>query len=271
MLKTTPLVVTIGLSLTIPLAVLGDSLLGRSTRGLVLVGALLVIASFLVVGLDDAAAQSKEEDDPLVEEPKEGRRRSGRHEPSVKLAKRQFAVQDNAVEHVEIGDAIEASGEDILKNLSATEVRPVLKKKDKIQAKHESFMERLETSTSPYSKSHARRIKRKAKEQIASGLGEMQEALAALEDDIPLAVRRSVQITTDVVQESQSAKVYVKPGMIGEGKKAPLTKAQRKRALQMEQVRHPLILANPDFAANPFQTIRTHAQNTLIKREISSK
>jgi len=68
MLKTTPLVVTIGLSLTIPLAVLGDSLLGRSTRGLVLVGALLVIASFLVVGLDDAAAQSKEEDDPLVEE-----------------------------------------------------------------------------------------------------------------------------------------------------------------------------------------------------------
>ncbi|KAF5377454.1 hypothetical protein D9615_005305 [Tricholomella constricta] len=62
MLKTTPLVVTIGLSLTIPLAVVGDFLLGKTTRGLVLVGALLVIASFVVVGLDDARSRSHKVD-----------------------------------------------------------------------------------------------------------------------------------------------------------------------------------------------------------------
>ncbi|CAK5280569.1 unnamed protein product [Mycena citricolor] len=53
MLKTTPLVVTVGLSLTIPIAVLGDFLLGRFTRGQVFFGALLVLLSFAVVGLDN--------------------------------------------------------------------------------------------------------------------------------------------------------------------------------------------------------------------------
>ncbi|KAJ7783910.1 vacuolar membrane protein [Mycena maculata] len=53
MLKTTPLVVTVGLSLTIPLAVLGDFVLGRFTRGQVIFGALLVLLSFVVVGLDN--------------------------------------------------------------------------------------------------------------------------------------------------------------------------------------------------------------------------
>ena len=54
MLKTTPLVVTIGLTLTIPLAVLGDFLLGRFPHVQVLIGALLVLISFAMVGLDDS-------------------------------------------------------------------------------------------------------------------------------------------------------------------------------------------------------------------------
>ena len=36
---------------------------------------------------------------------------------------------------------------------------------------------------------------------------------------------------------------------------------------QVERMRIPMILATPEFAANPFQTIRTHAQNTLLKHE----
>ena len=55
MLKTTPLVVTVGLTLTIPLAVLGDWLLGRSTHMQVLIGALLISISFAMVGLDDSS------------------------------------------------------------------------------------------------------------------------------------------------------------------------------------------------------------------------
>jgi len=56
MLKTTPLVVTVGLSLTIPLAVLGDFFLGKPAQGQVLLGAFLVLFSFVVVGVENARA-----------------------------------------------------------------------------------------------------------------------------------------------------------------------------------------------------------------------
>ncbi|KAG5648085.1 hypothetical protein DXG03_007120 [Asterophora parasitica] len=62
MLKTTPLVVTIGLSLTIPLAVIGDFFLGKTTQMLVLLGASMVVMSFVVVGLDDARSRSLQRD-----------------------------------------------------------------------------------------------------------------------------------------------------------------------------------------------------------------
>ncbi|KAI0639732.1 hypothetical protein C8Q77DRAFT_1082614 [Trametes polyzona] len=54
MLKTTPLVVTVGLSLTMPLAVLGDFLLGRPARAQVMLGATVVIFSFLALGFEDS-------------------------------------------------------------------------------------------------------------------------------------------------------------------------------------------------------------------------
>lgn len=64
MLKTTPLVVTIGLSLTIPLAVVGDFFLGRSATLLGLFGALLVLLAFAAVGLEDSKKQELPE--PIV-------------------------------------------------------------------------------------------------------------------------------------------------------------------------------------------------------------
>lgn len=54
MLKTTPLVVTVGLSLTMPLAVLGDIMLQHLVKAQVAVGATLVLVSFVVIGLEDA-------------------------------------------------------------------------------------------------------------------------------------------------------------------------------------------------------------------------
>ena len=46
-----------------------------------------------------------------VHQPKDrsGKRRSLGHEPSAKAGNRQFAVQDNAVQHIEIGDMKDAS------------------------------------------------------------------------------------------------------------------------------------------------------------------
>ncbi|KZT51890.1 hypothetical protein CALCODRAFT_487554 [Calocera cornea HHB12733] len=54
MLKTTPLVVTIGLSLTIPLAVLGDMWLGHYATLPTVFGAVLVLFAFSAVGYDSS-------------------------------------------------------------------------------------------------------------------------------------------------------------------------------------------------------------------------
>ena len=60
MLKTTPIVVTVGLSLTIPLAIVGDEILNTihmtAQAGL---GALLVFGSFSLVGLENADTVSQ--------------------------------------------------------------------------------------------------------------------------------------------------------------------------------------------------------------------
>ncbi|OBZ80040.1 hypothetical protein A0H81_00892 [Grifola frondosa] len=63
MLKTTPLVVTVGLSLTMPLAVLGDFLLQKPTRAQVIIGAAIVLLSFVAVGMEDS--RNEEEEDLL--------------------------------------------------------------------------------------------------------------------------------------------------------------------------------------------------------------
>ena len=76
MLKTTPLVVTIGLSLTIPLAVLGDFILGRPAMGQVLLGAGLVLVSFIAVGLH--GAESDAPNDALIADIRESRRERAR-------------------------------------------------------------------------------------------------------------------------------------------------------------------------------------------------
>jgi len=194
--------------------------------------------------------------------PKSTRRRSGGHEKSVpiRVAERKFAAGD-AHEHVALGSEVEISGSQILASMTADEeAEKPMKKKEKQALKHELFVQRLESSRSPYSKSHERRLKRKAKEQVAGGLDDIQAAISFIAGDPPAGTEGT---TGTAVVDSRP-----KPGQIGEGKSAPLSKSQRKRALRTERLRVPMILSNPDFAANPFKTIRTHAQNTLVERKI---
>lgn len=61
MLKTTPLVVTVGLSLTMPLAMLGDFILKKPVKIQVIVGAAIVLLSFVAVGLQDADNETEAE------------------------------------------------------------------------------------------------------------------------------------------------------------------------------------------------------------------
>lgn len=132
-------------------------------------------------------------------------------------------------------------------------------------------------------------MKRKAKEQIAGGLSDIQAAIEDLDEGIPDSVRQTIGPTAETADaDVPKPKSSVKSNKIGEGKGVTLSNAQRKRALwvlpqrsghtqltyfpatlrQMEQLRHPLILSNPEFSTNPFQTIRTHAQNTLLKHQV---
>ena len=53
MLKTTPLVVTVGLSLTMPLAVMGDFILHKPIKLQVILGAAVVLLSFIIVGVEN--------------------------------------------------------------------------------------------------------------------------------------------------------------------------------------------------------------------------
>ncbi|KAI0080253.1 hypothetical protein K474DRAFT_1590154 [Panus rudis PR-1116 ss-1] len=69
MLKTTPLVVTIGLSLTMPLAVFGDFVLQKPVKFQVILGAMIVLGSFVAVGLEDQ--RNEEEQDLLSGRPLE--------------------------------------------------------------------------------------------------------------------------------------------------------------------------------------------------------
>ncbi|KZV75534.1 hypothetical protein PENSPDRAFT_673771 [Peniophora sp. CONT] len=160
----------------------------------------------------------------------------------------------------------EASGNEILQAIETehdAEAGPSLKKKEKRQLKHELFIQRLEETRAPYSKSHNRRIKRKEREEIAGGALKGLSSVLSQLDDPPAASAPA----TDADTESEPQRARPRPGQIGEGKSAPLSKAQRKKALKVEKFRLPLIMQNPEFAANPFATIRTHAQNTLVKHQ----
>lgn len=60
MLKTSPLTVTLGMSLTIPCAIVGDILEGNNPRIFDLIGAGIIIIAFVIVGLADHKEASEE-------------------------------------------------------------------------------------------------------------------------------------------------------------------------------------------------------------------
>ena len=139
----------------------------------------------------------------------------------------------------------------------------------------------VEASRLPYSKSHAKRLKRKAKEELAGGgLSDIRSAIAAVEsNEEDLAGKALAETSKNDTSKPPAETQNV--GLIGEGKGAPLSQTKRKNALyvpcskkripltlsvsKLERMRHHMVIANSDFKANPFHAIRTHAQNTLVK------
>ncbi|KAL4064931.1 ribosome biogenesis protein SLX9-domain-containing protein [Scleroderma yunnanense] len=193
--------------------------------------------------------------------PKEHRSRLGGHQPSVKLAKRHFAAQTTSSETLEIGTVKEASGQEILESLAKPP--PSVSKKEKQQRKHEALVDRVKSTQSPYSSAQRRRFNRKMREQVGSGMAEMGDAISSLEE-------KEVSSESAKRPNDGQANIQMKTRQIGEGRGNPLTRSQRRRALEVERLRHPLILSDPRFSNSPFETIRIHAQNTLEKHMTSS-
>ena len=142
------------------------------------------------------------------------------------------------------------------------------------------LLKEITSELSPYSKSHARRLRAKAKEQIGGGLSDIQAAITELAAEVEDSL---------TAPDAAAAKIKTNPnaGKIGRGKGLPFTASRRKRALYtwvspvlillpladtcirlLEQMRQPAILSNKEFASKPFETIRTHAENTLVKHQV---
>ena len=91
----------------------------------------------------------------------------------------------------------------------------------------------LGLSTRQFSKSHERRMKRKAKEQLAGNtMDDLQTALASLDKDIvPQESMDKPPTSTPIHSSEVKSKDISRIGKIGKGNSSTLSKAQRKRLL----------------------------------------
>ncbi|KAJ9121518.1 hypothetical protein QFC22_002136 [Naganishia vaughanmartiniae] len=153
----------------------------------------------------------------------------------------------------------------------------------------------LQTSIHPYSRSHMRRIKRKAKEDLSGGsLAAVQEALLdtlvtedndmaaegqekeemddADYDEVEHLGRRKRKRGKKAATGGAQAPVVSNAGftMIGEGKGRTLKPKQRQQEIVKARARVGAVIANPIFKSNPFAAIREHAGNTLVKHNAAA-
>ncbi|KZS96068.1 hypothetical protein SISNIDRAFT_336074 [Sistotremastrum niveocremeum HHB9708] len=204
--------------------------------------------------------------------PKDSRKRFS-HGRLEAIQKRRFAAQDNAVQNFGPLPAIspDAPANTILQELSHPEPeQPALSKKTKQMMKREAFLERIGQQSAPYSKSHAKRLRRKAKETLTADLTDMEVVLQTMASIAPDSKEAEGNDSNPPKKSEKQPQSQSKPGQIGEGKSKPPNETQRLKALKLEQFRHPLVLSNPEFRKNPFQTLRTHVQNTLVKHNPST-
>ncbi|KAL7338907.1 ribosome biogenesis protein SLX9-domain-containing protein, partial [Rhodotorula toruloides] len=132
---------------------------------------------------------------------------------------------------------------------------PAKPKQTKAEKAYARRKELLDSDTTPYSKSHARRLRRAAKPQnnLVASLTEVEAVLPSIEPE------EQDGAEDDMYDEEAPAKS--KTG--GKGKEK-LTAKKRQRVLTAESARLPAIIKNESFASSPFATIRQHTLNTLI-------
>ncbi|BGP31264.1 hypothetical protein JCM10296v2_003028 [Rhodotorula toruloides] len=133
--------------------------------------------------------------------------------------------------------------------------KPKQTKAEKAYARRKELLDKVNASTTPYSKSHARRQRRAAKPQnnLVASLTEVEAMLPSIEPG------EQDGDEEDMYDEEAPAK----PKTGGKGKEK-LTAKKRQRVLTAESARLPAIIKNESFSSPPFATIRQHTLNTLI-------
>ncbi|BEJ11622.1 hypothetical protein CspHIS471_0200820 [Cutaneotrichosporon sp. HIS471] len=187
---------------------------------------------------------------------------SRRHESAVALPKRAFAAP-TATEKVLPGA-----------NPFATIAEPAPSKPAKEPVFYGSIA--AGAAAHPYSRSHFRREKRKAKSAVAlgGGLGSVALALGEVAGDEPVdkvekgKAKSKKEVMEDVVRRrEEEARRKAEEGKIGEGAGHGLKEKARRKQISANAQRIPAVMAHPAFKANPWATIREHASNSLAEAQ----
>ncbi|KAL7417531.1 ribosome biogenesis protein SLX9-domain-containing protein [Mrakia frigida] len=196
---------------------------------------------------------------------------------------------DKSSTGLQFGELLGQSGEDAIRALASSkpddadsDEHPQLSKKAKQTLKRNALLSRLNPSfPTTYDHQHTmsssalRRHKKKEKEKLAGGaltdLGLALAGVAQIEEDLLLAQDEEEGEEEEQGWEFKESKrekkaVVVEKGKIGEGKARGLNAKERSQAVKLESSRLPQILSHPSYAASPWETIRLHAQNTLVTR-----
>ena len=96
----------------------------------------------------------------------------------------------------------------------------------------------LASTATPYSKSHNRRLKKKARDQLSTNLQEVRVAIDDIEDDDE-GIQGEPSLQDDAKVVDIPMKPKPKPGQIGPSKGSTLTVAQRKRVLYVILTAYP--------------------------------
>ncbi|GMK56185.1 hypothetical protein CspeluHIS016_0300250 [Cutaneotrichosporon spelunceum] len=126
----------------------------------------------------------------------------------------------------------------------------------------------------PYSRSHLRREKRKAKAAVAlgGGLGSVALALGEVAGDEAPKEETKAKSRKEVMEDAarrrdEEARRRAEEGKIGQGRGHGLKEKARRKQISTNAQRIPAVMAHPAFKANPWATIREHAANSLAEAQ----
>ncbi|GAA6016046.1 hypothetical protein JCM10207_004424 [Rhodosporidiobolus poonsookiae] len=138
-------------------------------------------------------------------------------------------------------------------------------KAEKAYSKRKALLEKLSARTTPYSKSHARRLRRAAKPEnnLVASLSEVEAVLPEVER---LQPEQGSDEDEGMDEDDEEDQMQGKGKTGGKGKEK-LTAKKRQRVLTAESARLPAIIKNESFASSPFATIRQHTLNTLVTQK----